>query len=381
MSSPKILIVGSGLYGAVCARELTDSGYECMVLEKRSHIGGNCYSEYHEDAACHQHVYGPHIFHTNSKTIWDYINRFTAFDSYVHRVKANYRNELYGLPINLMTLYQLFGVRTPEEAKKQLEKECEPITNPRNLEEWCLSQMGQRIYETFFYGYTTKQWQKDPKELPASLIKRLPIRFSFDDNYYNHRYQGIPSEGYTRIFERLLEGVPVQLDVDFLSDRDAWMQKYDHTIYTGPIDAFFNYSEGVLEYRSLRFENELLAVQDFQGCSQMNYTNIHVPFTRIVEHKHFNLNNTTKRTLITYEYSETWKKGATPYYPINTEPNQKIFKAYKQKEKEAGLSLTIGGRLGEYRYYDMHQIIGAALVTVEKLSKQWKGVEALSASV
>lgn len=359
--------MGSGIFGSVCARELTDAGHVCHVIEKRGHIGGNCYTRRVEEAGCHEHVYGPHIFHTNSNRIWDYVRRFTDFNGFSYRPRVNYRGRVYSFPINLMALYQLWGTATPAAAAAKLRAERVQIESPSNLEEWCLSEVGREVYETFIRGYTAKQWRRDPSELPASLIKRLPIRLTYDDNYYFDRFQGIPTEGYTRIFERLLEGVSVELNIDFLEEREAWMGKYDHVVFTGSPDSFFGYSEGVLEYRSLDFERELLEVRDFQGVAGMNYTDESVPFTRIVEHKHFNLDLSKERTLITREYPVEWSPGKVEYYPVDTEQNRSVFKKYRALMDELEGQVTFGGRLGEYRYYDMHQVFASALTKVKGL--------------
>ena len=361
------LIVGAGLYGAVCAHELADAGHRVQVIEKRDHIGGNCFTRHEPEAGCHQHVYGPHIFHTNSPEIWAYINRFAEFNSYIHRGQVSHRSRIYSFPINLFTLHQVFGVTTPAEAEARLADERILISNPTCLEDWCLSQVGRELYELFIRGYTAKQWHKDPRELPASIIKRLPIRTTFDDRYFSDRYQGIPIGGYTAIFEKLLAGIPVELGVDFLADRDAWLRKFDHVIYTGPVDAFFGYSEGILEYRSLRFESQLLDCRDAQGVAIMNYTDAAVPFTRIVEHKHFDQNLAAGKTVVTTEYPADWKPGLPEFYPVNTETNQDTFHRYARLGDSTGLPVTFGGRLGEYRYYDMHQVIAAALTTVGRL--------------
>lgn len=361
------LVVGAGLYGAVCARELADAGHRVLVVEKRDHLGGNCYTRPVPEADCHQHVYGPHIFHTNSAEIWTYINRFAEFNSYVHRTVACSGGRLYSFPVNLATLYQLFGVTTPAAAEARLAAERIPIPNPANLEDWCLSQVGREIYERFIRGYTAKQWHKDPRELPASIIRRLPIRTSFDDRYFNDRHQGIPVGGYTAIFERLLAGIPVELGTDFLADRDSWLRRFDHVIYTGPIDAFFGHSEGVLEYRSLRFESQLLDQRDAQGAAIINYTDSAVPHTRTVEHKHFDQHLAAPRTLVTTEFPADWRPGLPEFYPVNTEANQDLFRRYERLRDSAALPVTFGGRLGEYRYYDMHQVIAAALTTVGHL--------------
>ncbi|MBC2606940.1 UDP-galactopyranose mutase [Pelagicoccus albus] len=364
--SKRILIVGAGFYGSVLARELTDAGCSCKLIERREQIGGNCFTRYNEEADCHQHVYGPHIFHTNSEEVWRYLTRFTKFNNFVNRPKSMSAGKLYSLPINLMTLYQVYGVNTPEEAKATIEKVRIPCDSPNNLEDWCLSQVGPEIYELLIKGYTMKQWRRDPKELPASIIKRLPIRFNFDDNYFRDRYQGIPEEGYTKIFERMLEGIDVELGVDFLADRDEWIRRFDHVVFTGPIDAFFNYTEGTLEYRSLRFESEILDTPDFQGNALINYGETQVPYTRIAEHKHFDLSYSKDKTLITREYSQEWQEGMERYYPVGTQENLDTLRRYQLLAKEAGLPVTFGGRLGQYKYFDMHQVIAAALTKAKR---------------
>lgn len=364
----RFLVVGSGFYGAVCARELTDAGYFCHVVEKRDHIGGNCYTRPIEEVGCHEHVYGPHIFHTNSQDIWRYINRFTAFNQFSYRPRVNYGGRIFSFPINLMTLNQLWGTSTPEAAAAKLREVREPIEKPANLEEWCLSEVGREVYETFVRGYTAKQWRRDPKDLPASLVKRLPIRLTYDDNYYFDRYQGIPSEGYTKIFERLLEGISIDLNVDFLKNREELSKAFDHVIFTGSPDSFFGYSEGTLEYRSLEFEREILDIPDFQGVAGVNYTDESVPFTRIVEHKHFYLNLSKNRTLITREFPGEWAPGEVEFYPVDTTQNRTVFKKYKALMTDLDGRVSFGGRLGEYRYYDMHQVIAAALTRVKALA-------------
>lgn len=366
--SKRFLIVGSGIFGAVCARELTDAGHFCQVVEKRGHIGGNCFTRHIEEAGCHEHVYGPHIFHTNSSRIWNYVRRFSDFNHFSYRPKVSYRGAVFSFPINLMTLYQLWGTATPGAAAAKLEEVRENIESPQNLEEWCLSQVGREVYETFIRGYTAKQWRRDPRDLPVSLIKRLPVRLTYDDNYYHDRYQGIPTEGYTKIFERLLDGVPIELNTDFLEDRDALMRRYDHVIYTGSPDSFFGYSEGVLEYRSLDFERELLDVGDFQGVAGMNYTDEAVPYTRIVEHKHFDLNSQKNKTLITREFPAEWESGRPEFYPVDTMRNREVFKKYKDRMSDLEGRVVFGGRLGEYRYYDMHQVFASALAKVKHLT-------------
>jgi UDP-galactopyranose mutase len=363
----RFLVVGAGMFGSVCARELTDAGHRVTVIEKRDHVGGNCFTRYVPEADCHEHVYGAHIFHTSDERIWTYVNRFARFNRYVNRVKVNWRGELYSFPINLFTLYQLWGVRTPDEARRKLESVREPIASPSNLEEWCLSQVGREIYGRFVRGYTMKQWRRDPRELPASLIRRLPIRLTFDDDYFDDRYQGIPIGGYTAMFERLLDGIEVHTGVDFLADREGWMAGHDRVIYTGALDAFFDYRLGSLEYRSLRFERELLDTPDFQGNAVINYTDEAVPWTRILEHKHFNPGSGTACTLVTREYPADWAQGGIEFYPVNTPDNDARFRKYRTLADEWSDQVSFGGRLAEYRYYDMHQVIGSALAHVRKL--------------
>ncbi|MAH25780.1 MAG: UDP-galactopyranose mutase [Opitutae bacterium] len=365
--SKKFLIVGSGFYGATCARELTDAGHSCLVIDKRTHIGGNCYTRYIEEADCHEHHYGAHIFHTNSEKIWKYINRFASFNHYVNRVKVSHKDKIYSFPINLFTLYQLFGVKTPEEAKACLAERKEPIENPKNMEEWCLANVGREIYETFIEGYSLKQWARHPRELPASIIKRVPIRLTFDDNYFNDRYQGIPIGGYTSIFEKMLDDIPVELNTDFHRDRETFLSKFDHVIFTGPIDSFFDYSVGHLEYRSLRFDHQLVNSSDYQGNAVINHTESQVPYTRTYEHKHFDMNFSATNSAVTYEYPDKWEPGKIEIYPVNTDENQSLFEKYQNMTKEVS-NVTFGGRLGQYRYYDMHQVIASALEKVKSLA-------------
>lgn len=363
----RYLIVGAGFFGSVCARELTDAGHHCVVIDKRNHIGGNCYTKYWQEADCHQHVYGAHIFHTSSEDIWKYLNQFCSFNNYVNRVKANFRGKLYSFPINLLTLYQVFGSTTPEEARRRLEQDCVPNADPQNMEEYCLATFGKTLYENFFRGYTQKQWNREPSELPAAIARRVLIRFNFDDNYFSDRYQGIPIGGYTAIFDRLLDGIKVELETDFLANRDEWMRRFDHVIFSGPIDAFFGYSYGQLEYRSLRWETELLPCADAQGCAVMNYTDLETPYTRSYEHKHFDLRYSSSNTVLTKEFPEAWSPGKLEIYPVGTAENQALFKQYAKAAEELEGKVTFGGRLGSYRYYDMHQVIGAALTTARKL--------------
>lgn len=355
------IVVGSGLFGSIFARQMTDRGASCLILEKRHHIAGNCYTK--DTGGIHVHEYGPHIFHTNSDTVWEYMNRWTKFNNFVNRPKVNYEENLYSFPINLFTLYQLWGTKTPKEAEEKLKEVRIPCENPKNLEDWVLSQVGEEIYEKFIKGYTTKQWGRNPKHLPSFIIKRLPIRLNFNDNYYEDKYQGIPENGYTEIFEKLLKNIPVEKQVDYLEDREKWDSLAKKTVYTGPIDEFFNYEHGTLEWRSLRFEQETLNVQDRQGNAIVNYTEEKVPFTRSIEHKHFNYGK-QDFTVVTKEYPQNWDKTKEKFYPINDEKNNELYKKYKTMIDEN--KYVFGGRLADYRYYDMHQMVGSALIRSEK---------------
>jgi len=356
------LIVGSGLYGSVFAHEANKAGKTCLVLEKKEHIGGNIYTK--NVGGIHVHEYGPHIFHTSSKKIWDYVNQFATFNNFVNRPKVDYKGKVYSFPINLLTLYQLWGVKTPEEAIEKLLASKVKIDNPQNLEEWCLNEIGTELYETFIKGYTQKQWKTDPKELPTFIIKRIPIRTNFDDNYYFDTYQGIPVGGYTQIIEKMLSGIEVKLNTDYLANKESWDKVAKKVLYTGPIDAYFNYQFGDLDYRTTSFEHEMVPIKDYQGNALINYTDVNVPYTRIIEHKHFDPVN-VPHTLITREYPEDWKRGLTPYYPINNEKNTKIYNQYRELTKTLP-NVLFGGRLAEYKYYDMHQVIAAALHDFEK---------------
>ena len=355
------IIVGSGLFGSICAYELEKLNNKVLVLEKRPHVGGNCYTENVEGINVHK--YGPHIFHTNDKRIWDYVSQFVEFNHYTNRTKVNYQGQIYSFPINLMTLNQVWGVKTPQEAQLKIEKNRVPIKNPQNLEEWILSQVGEEIYEIFVKGYTTKQWGREPKYLPSSIIRRLPIRLTYNDNYFNDRYQGIPIGGYTQIFEKLLENVDLETGVDFFDNKEYFESISKKIIFTGKIDELFEYTFGELEYRSLKFEEEILE-GDFQGNALINYTEQSVPFTRICEHKHFEFGNQDK-TVITREYPDSYSAGKVPYYPVGDQKNLEIYKKYKNLSKDFN-NYIFGGRLAEYKYYDMHQVIGSALSKLKK---------------
>jgi len=355
------LIIGSGLFGAVFARQMTDRGAKCLILEKKNHIGGNCHTT--EKNGIHVHDYGPHIFHTNSDKIWNYVNKFAEFNNYVNRPKVNYKNDIFSFPINLFTLYQLWGVKTPEEAKVKLNKVKIKIENPKNLEEWILTQVGEEIYNKFIYGYTKKQWGQEPANLPSFIIKRLPIRLTYEDNYYEDKYQGIPIGGYTQIFKKLLKDIPIEIGVDYLLEREYWNSKAKKIVYTGPIDEFFNYEMGTLEWRSLKFEQQELNIDDYQGNAIVNYTEYQIPYTRICEHKHFENNKLQGYTIITKEYPQQWDKSKEKYYPINDDLNNNLYLTYKNKIDTN--RYIFGGRLADYKYYDMHQVIGSALVRSE----------------
>lgn len=356
------LIVGAGFYGAVCAYELSKAGYKVLVIDKRNHIGGNAYTR--TVKAIDVHEYGAHIFHTNDKTIWNWIQQFGEFNQFKNSPIANYKGEMYSLPFSMWTFNKMWGVTTPEEAKQKIESQryTGEITN---LEEQALALVGTDIYEKLIKGYTWKQWKKDPKELPASIIKRLPLRFTWDNNYFNDKYQGIPVEGYTSLFEKMLEGIDVELGQDYLIERDYWNAKADRIIYTGPIDAYFNYKYGDLEYKSVSFQHKEYENLDYQGNAVVNYTDIEVPYTRILEHKHFNLKG-QKHTVVTIETPVEYRRGVEPYYPVNDDKNTQLYSKYKQ-EADRLYTVHFGGRLAEYRYYDMHQVIAAALSDIKKL--------------
>jgi UDP-galactopyranose mutase len=351
------LIVGSGLFGSVCAHELKKRGKKVLVVDKRNHIGGNIYTENNE--GIHVHKYGAHIFHTNDKKIWDYVNSFVEFNRFTNSPLANYKDQLLNLPFNMNTFYQLWGTKSPEEAKAIIadqRKEMDGKT-PSNLEEQAISLVGRDIYEKLIKGYTEKQWGRDCKELPAFIIRRLPVRFTFDNNYFSDRYQGIPIGGYTKLIEKMLKDIEVRLCTDFLASRSEYENVADKIIYTGPIDEYFDNKLGKLEYRSLEFKTKVLKEENHQGNAVINYTELNVPYTRIIEHKHFDPVD-TEHTVITEEYPCEWKEGMEPYYPINDESNMRLFNQYRKLAKSE--DVIFGGRLAEYKYYDMHQVIKSA---------------------
>ena len=368
MSHYDYLIVGAGLYGSVFAREAMNRGKTVLVVDKRKNVGGNVYTEKVEGIDVH--IYGAHIFHTNNKKVWDYITQYITFNRFTNSPVANYRGELYSLPFNMYTFNKMWGVVTPEEAAAKIAEQRREITGePKNLEEQAISLIGRDIFEKLVKGYTEKQWGRDCKDLPAFIIRRLPVRLTFDNNYFNALYQGIPIGGYTRLVENLLEGADIRLNTDYLQGKTELDALADKVIYTGPIDAYFDYKLGNLEYRSVRFETELLDIPNFQGNAAVNYTDRETPWTRIIEHKWFTFGkdedgNDLPKTVISREYSSEWKPGDEPYYPVNDEKNAALYAAYKAlAEKEE--KILFGGRLGEYRYYDMDQVIAAALDRAE----------------
>ena len=358
------LVVGAGLYGAVFAYEAKKKGKTCLVIDKRDHIAGNIYCE--NVSGINVHKYGAHIFHTSDKKIWEYVNQFAEFNNYINSPVARYKNELYNLPFNMNTFSKMWNIATPQEAKDIIASQIADlnITEPKNLEEQALSLVGKDVYEKLIKGYTEKQWGRDCKDLPSSIIKRLPLRFIYDNNYFNDRYQGIPIGGYTKIVEKMLDGIEVRLNTNYLDNREEFDAMADKIVYTGMIDQFYDYKLGVLEYRSVRFETEELPMENYQGNAVVNYTEREVPYTRIIEHKHFEFGK-QPTTIISREYSSEWKKGDEPYYPVNNDKNNALYQQYKElADKEH--KVIFGGRLGGYKYYDMDKVIAAALEMCEK---------------
>ena len=352
------LIVGAGLYGAVFACEAKKRGKTCLVIEKRDHIGGNIYCE--DIEGIHVHKYGAHIFHTSNKETWEYVNQFAEFNNYINTPIARYKDEIYNMPFNMNTFSKMWNIATPDEAKAEIEKQRQEITgDPQNLEEQAISLVGRDIYEKLVKGYTEKQRGRDCKELPAFIIKRLPVRFTYNNNYFRDRFQGIPMGGYTAMVEKMLEGIEVRTGVDYLEEKDKWNETAKKVIYTGPIDAYFAYQYGPLEYRSVRFETEVLDMENYQGNAVVNYTEREIPYTRIIEHKHFEFGEQSK-TVISREYPSEWQPGDEPYYPINNEKNNTLYEKYKELSIEQE-KVIFGGRLGEYKYYDMDKVIESAL--------------------
>lgn len=362
------LVVGSGPYGAIFAYEAAKRGNKVLVVEKRSHIGGNIYT--HKENGINVHDYGAHIFHTDNKEVWDYVNQFTEFNGYINQVVANYKGELYNLPFNMNTFYQMWGVKTPAEAQAKIkeQREASGVTGePKNLEEQAISLIGTDIYQKLIKGYTEKQWGRKATELPSFIIRRLPTRFTFDNNYFNHRYQGVPVDGYTAIIEGMLadEKIDVLLDTDFLNDKETFMAEFPKVVYTGMIDAFFDYSHGELEYRSVHFESEKLDTDNAQGNAVINYTDAETPYTRVMEWRHFDKQGDPNVTIVTKEYPQDWDRTKEAYYPVNDERNSAIFEEYREQTSDYP-NVIFGGRLGNYKYYDMDQVFAAALEAVAK---------------
>lgn len=359
----KVLVVGAGLFGSVCARELALRGHQVLVIEKREHIAGNIYSEAVENINVHK--YGAHIFHTDNKKIWEYVQKFSNFNRYTNEVVANYKGRLYNLPFNMNTFYQMWGVTKPQEAQEEIKRQRAILHGkvPTNLEEQAISLVGTDIYEKLVKEYTAKQWGRAPKDLPAFIIRRLPVRFTFDNNYFNDPYQGIPIGGYTKLVSNILNvsGIEVKLNTDFFDRRDEYLKDFDKIIYTGMIDQFFDYRFGELEYRSLRFEQETLDIENYQGNAVINYTDGETPYTRIIEHKFFEFGvGNPDKTVITREYPQQWHRGIEPYYPVNDRANEHLSKKYRQFASQNYSQVIFGGRLGMYRYYNMDQVIFAA---------------------
>lgn len=358
------LIVGAGLFGAVFAHAAHKKGKKCLVIDKRSHIGGNIYTENIEGIAVHK--YGAHIFHTSNREVWEYVQQFAEFNRYTNSPVANYHGEIYSMPFNMYTFNKMWGVVTPEEAKRKIDEQVKTyqIDAPQNLEEQAISLVGKDIYERLVKGYTEKQWGRRATELPAFIIKRLPVRFTYDSNYFNDTYQGIPIGGYTGMVEKMLEGIDVRLGVDFFKHRKTLQAETEKTVFTGMIDEYFHYSLGELEYRGLKFETELLDEENYQGNAVVNYTDYETPYTRIIEHKHFEF-GTQPKTVITREYPQKWVRGEEPYYPMNDDKNNSLYKKYRElADKET--DVIFGGRLGQYKYYDMDDVIEAALACAKE---------------
>ncbi len=360
------VIVGAGLFGASFAQIMTERGKKCLVIEKRSRVGGNIATEVQDGIVVHK--FGAHIFHTSDKRVWDYVNRFAEFNNFVNSPLANYNGKLYNLPFNMHTFYQLWGCKTPSEARAIIDAQraAAGIAEPKNLEEKALMTVGADVYKTLVKGYTEKQWGRDCKFLPTFIIGRLPLRFVYDNNYFNDRYQGIPIGGYTPIIEKMLDGVDVLTDTDYFSDRKKFDAMGETTLYTGAIDKFFDYEYGELEYRSLRFETETLDIPDYQGNAVVNYTEYSVPYTRIIEHKHFDRTQQTEKTVITREYPEKYTPGCEPYYPINDEKNNALYKKYEERARKTP-NVLFGGRLAGYKYYDMDDTVAAVFQMVDNI--------------
>ena len=357
------LIVGAGFFGAICARQLTDRGKRVIVVESRPHVGGNCHTELRDNINIH--TYGPHVFHTSNEEVWRWINQYADFNDFKLNVAANYKGEVYSLPFNMWTFSKMWGISLPQEARDIIARQSSEIGDPANLEEQAIKLVGRDVYEKLIRGYTKKQWRKDPRDLPKEIINRLPVRFTYDNNYFYDKYQGVPVGGYTRIFEKLLDGIDVLLDTDYFS---ADLPDHERVIFTGPIDRFFDYRHGRLEYKTTRFEHFRHETDNVQGTATINYTDEEVPYTRTIEHRHFE-GSESDVSWLTYEYPTEYVAGETePYYPVNDAENNAIYSRYSEEAEKLGGKVLFGGRLGEYKYYDMHKVIESALAFVEKLS-------------
>lgn len=358
------LIVGSGFFGSICARELTDKGFKCLVIESRNHIGGNCYTEKRNNI--NLHMYGPHIFHTSDDEVWHWINKYTNFNNFILKPVANFDDEIFSLPFNMFTFSKLWDIYKPEDAKKIIELQSKHIIDPKNLEEQSIKLVGTEVYEKLIKGYTTKQWGKDPKFLPKEIIQRLPVRFTYDNNYFDDKYQGIPIGGYTKIFEKLLDNIEVKLETNYFNDKDYFNSISKKIIYTGPIDKFYDYKFGSLEYKTTKFSHKKVLTENYQGTAMMNFTSLNVKHTRIIEHKHFE-NSKSDVSWVTFEYPEKYIPDITePYYPVNDHKNNLKYYKYK-KLSENQNKIFFGGRLAEYKYYDMHKVIRSALNFIKKI--------------
>lgn len=364
----KILVVGAGCYGAAAARVLHDAGHDVKVIDRRDHVGGNCHTPFNQEAGCFEHRYGAHIFHTNNPAVWKFVTSFGEFNDYRHRVAVNYRNQLYSFPINLLTLSQVFGVAlSPTAANALLASLREPLERIETMEDQLLATVGRELYGKFFEGYTRKQWGKHPREIPASIARRIPVRLTYDDAYFSDRWQGIPVNGYTELFKRMLNGIPVETGCDMLKSRDYWLSHYDTVLFSGCIDEFFRYELGALEYRSLRFNTSLREGDDFQGCSVVNYTELSRPWTRVLEYKHFAKVRDTGKTLVTFEYPQDWSVAWEPFYPVSNQETQARYERYVEMAKANVPTVVFGGRLGSFRYYDMHQAIAQGMSDAIKI--------------
>lgn len=364
------LIVGSGLFGSVCARKLTDNGYKCLVIDKRDHIAGNCFTKIENNID--RHVYGPHIFHTNNKRVWDFVNKYADFNNFILSPVANYRGEIYSLPFNMWTFSKMWDIKTPQQARDIIEFQSIGYENPKNLEEQAIKLVGKDVYEKLIKGYTEKQWMKKATELPPEIIKRLPVRFTYDNNYFNDKYQGIPTEGYTKMFEKLLEGIEVRLNVDFFAFKEILEMWAEQIIYTGPIDRFFDFKHGHLEYKTTSWIDRIESLENSQGCAVMNFTDTETEYTRVIEHRLFTPDREVKSTVLSYEYPQEYiPNKSEPMYPVNDAKNNSIYQKYVLETTNLE-NYYFGGRLAEYKYYDMDKVIASAFDLIESLLRRCK---------